>query len=1612
MSQIRVELQLEDGSFTSGVLRAGQSLAEFQRELRRTNPHFDKLAASGQTGFLQFKKAEGQARTFGQTLRDVSIVMGGVTLAFSALSGASSSTIGNIVRINAEMEKLRYQLAGMSNAADPMREAAEQVRNLQNFAASTPFSLGALSNSFVKLKAAGIDPANGSLRALTDGLAAFGASDEQLNRVTVALTQMQGKGVVSMEELRQQLGESMPTAMKLMARSMGVTVGELTKMISTGTVDSKAALDKWFKEVELSYGGTGQKMQETFSGQLAKIRTEFQKLVTSGETGKAFDDLKQKMGNFANWLGSSEATRFFDVFGQGLQVLTVGVQGFVNALYTIRDVITSLGPVVPLALGGAATMMAFGRISRAIMAMRVSYESLNTSVVRTGLALRNIHAGAAIGATSAAGTVKTAADAAAAASLAAEARGANAARAALAGSVAAGGNRIFGPMLAAGGRLLGLLGPIAMGIGILGPIAWEVGKGIYSWAKGAKDAKDEIADTAVTLNNTLTDERERQAAELASLDKQIADLTRQHEAYKARFNGNESKSMLSNLERLQQKRSEMIKRHEESITTLMGDQAKKREEIYETEVAKQLQPISREYDRKMSELSEKYEKDVGSGETGKSTRQLRSDYQADVIKLRIDRIKQELELRDEIIVKMREEAKAGRESYSTVNLALDRRAQLQDQLDSLTPETLTIETLVAPEDDTKKSERLGRFFNSARDKVEELKAELNGASGAVAKLAYQMRRGDFGNLDNATDEIKKMMDLLMETTIQAETLDEALKALNNAEDSIDSVIDKMRKETVKNLAIADGVNVDDDFAFLQYQYERGIGVFENIGRTGQATFDAFANKVTQGVNLAITSTEQLATQIKENAFGTSAVDRINQVNEALKGVLGTTDSIKTSLGTLDFGRMGATVPNLVPDVDGGILDLIASVESRGDYNSTLDNGRWTGGPQNLTDMSLRNVYALQQRMLANPQNRALYGNGKGSSALGRYQIVSTTLKGLVKEMGLDWDAKFDEKTQDAMARQLLSRRGRNASGLRLEWQGLNNVSDEQIYSAWDKSVSGPRLLAADTKSVNQQTTQQTTPAVVAEPDVIAGLDQRLDSIENKMTEVGPDAQQKAREAQRLANIAQFNKDLDRAEAAQRNSDGDLEKFGTKGQEARRRGEAGDFGDNPEELAEIYKRADAIDAQTAAIKDRGKAERDAAENSKKLNEDLVKLEERRQAALAKAKNPYADTKSEDLIKLASAEAEQLALIEKINGGKDNDAYRGAQARFAKQRGAITSAEAAEAFEQLTRAAEESAKEAIVNERQLRKQEFEERIRELDALRDKAIQDGAIAADAQKQYDKAVAAERAKYNQDTRTELGKNLEQMGKFGESINKSFANIGQSLSDNIYQVISGQTNSFRAFGDMIRENIAKAMTDKAASLILSPFEKMIGGDGEKGSGIGGLIEKSLDKLLNFDGIEKMLTGAFSNISKSLSGMFSKGKTGKTGKTGFFPVKHTGGIVGRGGGWGRSAPVSAFIGAPKFHTGGIIGKPNIRAGLTPSEVPIIAKKGEGVFTPEQMKHLGGSVSSQTISINSPITVNGSAGTHEQNADLARQVARETEASMRGLIQQELVKQMRPGGLMR
>ncbi len=72
---------------------------------------------------------------------------------------------------------------------------------------------------------------------------------------------------------------------------------------------------------------------------------------------------------------------------------------------------------------------------------------------------------------------------------------------------------------------------------------------------------------------------------------------------------------------------------------------------------------------------------------------------------------------------------------------------------------------------------------------------------------------------------------------------------------------------------------------------------------------------------------------------------------------------------------------------------------------------------------------------------------------------------------------------------------------------------------------------------------------------------------------------------------------------------------------------------------------------------------------------------------------------------------------------------------------------------------------------------------------------------------------------------------------------------------------------------------------------------------------------------------------------------------------HSGGILGGSAPGRRSVNSSVFRGAPRFHSGGIMG----------DEIPIVGKRGEGVFTKEQMANLApaGSGAAPVVNIYTP-----------------------------------------------
>lgn len=251
-----------------------------------------------------------------------------------------------IVEAAAQMQKMRILLEGMNKeAANPKLAATNDMNYIVNMAKTAPFAMEALTDAFVKFKSAGIDPANGSLKSLVDSVARFGGDSELLKRAAVAIQQMSGKGVISMEELRQQLGEAVPTAMQAMADSAGVTMGQLTKAISTGTVSAKQGLELLFQGLDAQSRGSAENLMQAYTGALAQLQTSF--TLFADRIGKAgyLDSITNAFKELSTYMNSTDGKVFAQDLGEGLSKAVDGLMDMAKWAERNKELLLTLGQV-------------------------------------------------------------------------------------------------------------------------------------------------------------------------------------------------------------------------------------------------------------------------------------------------------------------------------------------------------------------------------------------------------------------------------------------------------------------------------------------------------------------------------------------------------------------------------------------------------------------------------------------------------------------------------------------------------------------------------------------------------------------------------------------------------------------------------------------------------------------------------------------------------------------------------------------------------------------------------------------------------------------------------------------------------------------------------------------------------------------------------------------------------------------------------------------------------------------------------------------------------------------------------------------------------------------
>jgi tape measure domain-containing protein len=207
------------------------------------------------------QQAQQATRNAASGAQNVATQMGGIERMLGNLGRRFVGVFGALqfARLGREAVQAAIDFERIENVlklvTDTSGEAALQFSFLQRESQRIGISFRDTADRFARFEAAARGTGVSTLQlketfiAVAEAGRRFGLTTHDQQRIFLALEQMVSKGVVSMEELRRQLGDALPGAFQIAERSMGMTGREFNKLVESGNLMTKDFLGPFTKEL-------------------------------------------------------------------------------------------------------------------------------------------------------------------------------------------------------------------------------------------------------------------------------------------------------------------------------------------------------------------------------------------------------------------------------------------------------------------------------------------------------------------------------------------------------------------------------------------------------------------------------------------------------------------------------------------------------------------------------------------------------------------------------------------------------------------------------------------------------------------------------------------------------------------------------------------------------------------------------------------------------------------------------------------------------------------------------------------------------------------------------------------------------------------------------------------------------------------------------------------------------------------------------------------------------------------------------------------------------------------------------------------------------------------
>ncbi|MBU5692283.1 tape measure protein [Vibrio cholerae] len=277
------------------------------------------------------------------------------------------------VKTAAEFE--RYQT--MLNKLQGSPEAgAKAMAWIEEFTQNTPYAIDEVTQSFVRLKAFGIDPMDGTMQSIADQAAMIGGTAETVEGIATALGQAWTKGKLQSEEALQLLERGVPVWDYLIKSSKelgmnngrGFTKEELDDMSSKGKL-GRDAIRALIKQMGKESAGAAKEQMNTWNGMISNMGDHWKLFQKDVMGSGAFTVLKDQLGEFLGMLDEMKKTGEYDEFVEKVgRDLVEAFKSAAAAAREIKEVGEELWPVIreigSMANSLAETVGGYGNLAK------------------------------------------------------------------------------------------------------------------------------------------------------------------------------------------------------------------------------------------------------------------------------------------------------------------------------------------------------------------------------------------------------------------------------------------------------------------------------------------------------------------------------------------------------------------------------------------------------------------------------------------------------------------------------------------------------------------------------------------------------------------------------------------------------------------------------------------------------------------------------------------------------------------------------------------------------------------------------------------------------------------------------------------------------------------------------------------------------------------------------------------------------------------------------------------------------------------------------------------------------------------------------------------------